>query len=334
MTENLTIASPEPRVSVVMSVYNGKRFLPASIESILGQGFRDFEFLIVDDGSTDGSGNILRQHADRDPRIKLIQNDRNIGLTRSLNRALPLCRGGLIARHDSDDISRPQRLADQVAFLDANPSYGLLGSSFDTINETGEVMGHVSVVEADREIRQEILFKNPFCHGSVMFRRSLLEISLYDETITYAQDYALWSKYIHHTKAHNLQPPLVCYRVYENNISSKQKLEQDRSAEMTALKNISEVLDSSSEKIDLNTMRSIYFCKLDQDIVEIKKSQVYLYLDLLRPISGQHSSPWLVALREARRTWRKFMTFKSLFKRKKWTIFVQYLALCMRWSLR
>ncbi len=129
-----------PRVSVLMSVYNGERFLRDSVESILGQTFTDFEFLILDDGSTDSTCEILEEYANKDARIVLVRNDRNLGLTRSLNKGLRLVRGEYLARQDADDISLPKRLEMQVKFLDAHPEVGVVGSALEIIDENGNTI--------------------------------------------------------------------------------------------------------------------------------------------------------------------------------------------------
>ena len=123
-----TPALTSPRVSVVMSVYNGERYLAEAIDSILGQSMSDLEFIVIDDGSTDGTPRILEKYTARDERVWVVRNERNLGLTRSLNRCLSLARGEYFARQDADDISLPERLALQVQLLDANPHVGAIGT--------------------------------------------------------------------------------------------------------------------------------------------------------------------------------------------------------------
>jgi glycosyltransferase involved in cell wall biosynthesis len=125
-----------PKVTVLMSVYNGEEHLREAIDSILNQTYKNFEFLIIDDGSTDGSVNIIRSYLD--PRIRLIKNKKNIGITRSLNKGLKLARGEYIARMDDDDIAFPERLEKQVRFLNEHVNVGLVGGSDITINGVGD----------------------------------------------------------------------------------------------------------------------------------------------------------------------------------------------------
>jgi glycosyltransferase involved in cell wall biosynthesis len=123
-----------------MSVHNDLRYLPQAVDSILRQSFDGFEFLILDDGSTDGSADYLRRLTD--PRVRLVRNETNLGLTRSLNGGLDLAGGEFIARMDADDVVMPERLARQVAFLQAHPDTGIVGSSRVLIDEAGDVIAH------------------------------------------------------------------------------------------------------------------------------------------------------------------------------------------------
>ena len=125
-----------PKITVLMPVYNGEKYLKESIESILKQTFRDFEFLIINDTSTDESEKIIRSF--KDSRIKLIKNEKNIGLTKSLNKGLDLAKGEYMARMDADDISLPKRLEIQVAFMDKNPKIGVIGAWAKVIGESNK----------------------------------------------------------------------------------------------------------------------------------------------------------------------------------------------------
>lgn len=323
---------PPPRVSVVMSVYNDEDYLAASIESILRQDYTDLEFLIVDDESSDGSTAILQDYAASDDRIRLIRNERNLGLTRSLNRALSLCRGGLIARQDSDDISSPERISTQLRFLDEHPDHGLVGSSFDTLDENGEITGHVAVAESDQEIRREILFKNPFCHASMMFRRELLELASYDESIEFAQDYDLWSNYLRHTKAHNLRRPLIGYRVHANNISSRKQEAQDQSAARTAAKNIEALSGKAPDATDLEVLRRIFYGNLDKALIRTRRDHIDLYLDLMSACGSRKVGERRIAWHEILRIRKRLLRSGSLHKVRKWKVFLGYATHCIRWS--
>ncbi len=220
-------SSPPPGVSVVMSVYNGRAYLAGAIESILGQSWTDFEFIIIDDGSTDGSGSILEAYAAGDERLVLRRNPTNLGLIKSLNRGLALAQGQYIARQDADDISLPERLAAQVAYLDQHPRVGLLGTGYyrQEVGQSGRTRRQPPLT--DTGIRWGLLFGNVFCHPSVMFRRALLDQeAAYREEYPHVEDYELWTRLLARTRAANLNRPLVIYRVHPDSICSTQHRQQ------------------------------------------------------------------------------------------------------------
>lgn len=220
----------EPKTSVVMSVYNGERYLREAVDSILNQTFRDFEFLIVNDGSTDGTEKILRCY--RDFRIKIVNNERNIGLTKSLNKGLKLAKGEYIARQDADDISLPQRLEKQVKFLDTHRHVALIGSPFLVINEDGKILGVQTVLLLNEEIQKRLLKDNAFGHGTSMFRKDCLDkIGLYREEFKSAQDYDLWLRISERYNVANIAEPLYKWRISLSSVSVKGKVIQDKYTE-------------------------------------------------------------------------------------------------------
>ena len=179
-----------PEISVVMSTYNTGKWLSLCIESILSQSFEDFEFIIVDDGSTDDSAAILADYQRRDPRIHVISQE-NQGLTRSLNIALSRARGRYIARQDADDLSLPNRFEVQLAFLGSHPDIVLIGSDATAIDEQGEEL--VTVRNSRKSnLRRQLKRHNLFVHGSIMFRRVIDgESIVYDNFYLKGQDYDL-----------------------------------------------------------------------------------------------------------------------------------------------
>jgi hypothetical protein len=201
-----------PRVTVLMTVFNGERHLREAIDSVIGQTFGDFELLVVDDGSTDGTAALL--DAVSDPRVRVTRNDENLGLTPSLNRGLALARGALVARHDADDVSEPERLARQVAFLDANPEVALVGAWYRKIDDAGASLGERTLPMDHDRIRLALNFYCPFVHSAAAFRASVVrEMGGYDEAFVYAQDYDLWSRLAVAHRVANVGEPLVRYRV-------------------------------------------------------------------------------------------------------------------------
>ncbi len=203
-----------------MSVYNGEKYLREAIDSILGQTFKDFEFLIIDDGSTDSSVEIIRSYAD--PRIRLIQNEENIGLSRSLNKGLKLAIGEYIARMDADDISLPRRLAAQVGLLDKQPDIGLVGTSIQLIDCDGERMHVHRVPTTHAQILWALCFTTPLAHPSVVFRKVIIEcVGGYSEELVANQDRDLWQRLSSITRFANLPEVYLLYRWHDHNISHR-----------------------------------------------------------------------------------------------------------------
>lgn len=212
--------SKRPTVSVVMPVYNGAPYLQATIESILSQTFIDFEFVIIDDESTDGSWDILLTYEARDTRIILKRNVPNAGACKTSNLLLSLAKGELIARQDQDDIALPEKLAAQVAYLNDHPEVGLLGTAYYRLNTAGHRRLCPSPV-SHTAIRWRSLFDCPFCHSSVMLRRRLFDSGeLYYRELSGAQDYELWARLAKYTQASALSTPLVIYRELEHSMTT------------------------------------------------------------------------------------------------------------------
>jgi glycosyltransferase involved in cell wall biosynthesis len=217
-----------PRLSVIMSVYNDANFLPYSIESILNQSFSDFEFIIVDDGSTDLSSNILAHYEKLDSRICVIRQE-NTGLTAALNVALKKAGGEYVARMDADDVSLPERFATQVAFLDANSEIGVVGSCVLLI-EDGPLNGQIRYFPADdATIRCQMLFHNPLVHPTVMLRKAVFDQNglHYDPSFLRSQDYDLWERASAYTRFANITQPLLNYQVHDRQISKQNQSEQN-----------------------------------------------------------------------------------------------------------
>jgi glycosyltransferase involved in cell wall biosynthesis len=208
-----------------MSVFNDPAFLPEAVGSILGQSFRDFEFLIIDDGSTDETRELLAGFSD--PRLRLVRNEVNCGLTRALKMGVDLARGDYLTRMDADDVALPDRLERQVAFLDRRPETALLGGACVQINDTGRALGVQRKPEHDLEIRWFALLDNPFIHSSVMLRRHVLrELGLnYDEAFQTAQDYDLWTRLLRQRRGANLAGPLVRYR-WRRGVTQQRRAQQ------------------------------------------------------------------------------------------------------------
>jgi hypothetical protein len=205
-----------PLITFVLSVHNDLRFLPAAVDSMLGQTFEQFEAILIDDGSTDGSGAYLDSLID--PRVRVIHNPGNLGLTTSLNIGLDLARSPYIARMDADDICEPDRLARQIEFLDSHPDVGILGTSRQLIDEEGREIVVASATQGDLAIRWKCLLGNPFAHPTVMLRRSVLNTHKFRYADSFrSEDYELWIRLLQHTRGENLAEPLLRYRLRAGN---------------------------------------------------------------------------------------------------------------------
>lgn len=222
-----------PSISVAMSVYNGERFLAAAIDSVLAQTFADFEFLIVDDGSRDGTAAILADYAARDPRIRVIARG-NRGLVASLNELLAAARAPLVARMDADDICLPERFARQHAYLAAHPEVGVLGSWTEDIDEHDAAYPHEAL---DHPVTHEAFLAAIdagaplLCHPAVMFRRDLVRgLGGYHPAFRHCEDLDLWLRLATVTRIANLPERLLRYRHYSQQVSSRHATEQQVNA--------------------------------------------------------------------------------------------------------
>lgn len=200
-----------PEISVIMSVFNGEKYLREAMDSILNQSYADFEFIIVNDGSTDNSLSIIQGYADR--RIRVIANEQNIGLTRSLNKAIKQARGEYIARQDADDISLPNRFEEQIKYFKKNPNVALLGTGIYRIDGKGKILGKTLAVAKPGK---SLLKQNQFNHGSTMFKsRVVRELGGYNELFSYCQDYELWLRMAKNYAVRNL--PQILYKLRFHN---------------------------------------------------------------------------------------------------------------------
>ncbi len=224
MDETVKHAMSSPTVSVVMSVFNGERFLSETIDSVLNQTFRDFEFVIVDDGSTDATADILSRYVLRDGRIRVLRNGKK-GRAASLNLGISLANGKYVANIDADDLAMPRRLEEQVAFMGKNPEVGVLGGAFELITDSGEVIDIVRHPLEDSQIRSAMFRYNPICHSSVILRKDFVLASEgYRSAFEPSEDYDLWLRMSERGRLANLNNVLVRYRVHANQLSVR-KLE-------------------------------------------------------------------------------------------------------------
>lgn len=217
-----------PLISVLMTVYNRQEFLKAALHSILDQTLRDFEFIIVDDGSTDGSTAILRDYAAREPRIRLLVKE-NQGLIQALNDGLDLARGEFIARMDSDDVARPNRFAKQIGYLQSHPEVVCLGSCSRYMDANGVPLFNRRMPLSHEQIDAFHLggIGGWIQHPTAMIRRSAFDkVGRYDARYLYAEDYELWFRLARVGKLANLPDVLLNYRLHADAVSQAKSREQ------------------------------------------------------------------------------------------------------------
>ncbi len=214
----------EPLVTVLMSVYNGEKYLREAMESILNQTYRNIEFLIINDASTDSSIEIIQSY--RDERIRFSSNAENIKLTASLNKGIDLAQGKYIARMDADDISLPVRIEKQVAFMEQHPQVGLCGTYVQNIGMNDPYVPPYKTTHD--EIKFKLFFETHFPHPAAMLRKSVLDEHnlMYDTVNQVAQDYELWNKMIDYCEVAIIPEPLVKKRSHPEMTSVKKGEEQ------------------------------------------------------------------------------------------------------------
>lgn len=200
------------RITVLMPVYNGEKYLSEAIESILKQTYKNFNFLIINDGSTDASENIVKSY--HDSRINYIVNERNMGIIKTLNKGLKLAQTEYIVRMDADDISLPTRLEKQIEFMDKHKDIAVSGSFTYIFDENGKQKNGFFHT-GNKKIKTLLLFTNPIAHPAVIIRKEVLdrENYFYDEDHQAVEDYGLWEKISHSYKITNIPEVLLKYRI-------------------------------------------------------------------------------------------------------------------------
>jgi glycosyltransferase involved in cell wall biosynthesis len=264
-----------PRVTVLMPVYNGEKHLREAIESILNQTFRDFELLIINDGSNDNSEKIILSYSDQ--RIRLI-NQENNGLSNSLNKGINLSNGEFVARMDQDDISLNNRLEEQIKFMDANPDVGICGAYAIIINEKGDGVGRAVYPLKHEDIRAQLLFSSSIVHPSAIFRKSIFINNNLEYLSGKSEDYDLWYRAGNVTRLANINKFLFKYRADSGYSNVLQKQAYLSSAHQIIKNNILE-LDYFSES-EINIYRNMY----DSDYIPDRKflDNSFLLLNKIR----------------------------------------------------
>ena len=263
-----------------MSVYNTEKYLSEAIESILNQTYSDFEFIIIDDGSTDKSLEIIQQYAQKDKRIRVILNKENIGLAKSLNKGIAQAKGKYIARMDADDISLSVRLQVQFNFLESNPEISVVGSNYTQIDSNG-IKSHASNRPCSpARVWWGLFFDNMIAHPTVMMSRSIFTDGgiQYNEQVSVAQDFELWHQVIKKYDISNLADALLLYRVHNNSVSESKKSERKNKGLITVKKSAQAYVNFSlPESFGWAMLRDIKAITTVSEAHDISRAIVSLY---------------------------------------------------------
>ena len=245
-------------VSVIMPVFNGEKYLKEAIDSILNQTYSFIELIIINDGSSDGSEEIIKTYSDS--RIVYLKNVQNIGLIETLNIGLRHAKGKYFARMDADDISLPTRLEKQINFFEQHPKIGIVGTSYSVFGDKHEMVRYPSMHE---DIKLACLFYNPFCHPSIMIRKEIID--KYDlffrKEYIHAEEYKLWTEILTLTEGHNLEEELLLYRVHVNQISQVYLNQQIENSKIIQ----KEFLENAGFDIQEKDLGGIWIDKCDVD---------------------------------------------------------------------
>lgn len=269
-----------PLVTVLMPVYNGEKHLNQAIYSILNQTYSNFEFLIINDGSTDLSEEIILSFDDN--RIRYVKNEKNIKLIQTLNKGIRLSKGKYIARMDCDDISDIQRLELQVSYMETNPSFGIIGTGFKIINDSKsqnrfkDPSKTVIYPTENNLIKFHLIFNNVVLHPATLFRKAIFTNNvLYEEEFLHVEEYRLWTQYITKTKFANLPDVLFSYRIHEDQISIQNQLIQSENAFKVQF----EYLVHLGFKLDYDQAKNIItFLQLDNYSNEVQINTIFNFI--------------------------------------------------------
>lgn len=211
----------DPLVSVIMPAFNVKRYVSDAIESILNQTYKNFEFIIIDDNSTDGTLDIIKDYRKQDSRIVVTRNEENLGVTKSLNKGVKLAKGKYIIRMDADDWSYPERLELQVSLMERYPEVVVSGSYIEVCDASLKTKNIRKYHLDDRNIRKHIFRYSPFAHPATIWQAKVLKTQRYNEKIVVCQDYELYFRIGTMGKLMNLDKVLLKLRMHEQSISAR-----------------------------------------------------------------------------------------------------------------
>jgi glycosyltransferase involved in cell wall biosynthesis len=200
-----------------MPVYKAEKYIAESIQGILSQSLADLELIIINDGSPDRSAEII--HSFQDPRIRYVENEKNLGVVETRNKGISLARGKYISFNDADDIPLPHKLEHQAAILEKNPDLGICGTFYQQIDPEGRLGEKIILPASTDDVDLMAHFVNPFCNSATLTRSNLIKDTGFERRFEYAEDFRMWTLLLRKTKGVNLPEYSLLYRVHGNNIS-------------------------------------------------------------------------------------------------------------------
>jgi glycosyltransferase involved in cell wall biosynthesis len=275
-----------------MSVFNHEKYLQKSIDSILSQSYKNFEFIIINDGSNHSVKKILRKNQLQDKRIKIVTNKKNIGITKSLNIGIKMAKGYFIARQDSDDVSISTRFEEQLKFFKENKKIIMCGTNGILIDNKDFFLKNIRRLEKDHtKIKKKLIYENQFIHSSVMIKKkNLQKVNGYQEKFKYAQDYNLWSRLSMQGSLGNVNNRLIKIRQHNQSITNNKKKEQTYYALLASIKhyaainnikhlsNSYDICDFIKEKKIEKFVKILFFLNQNKIPKNIKIKNVNIYL--------------------------------------------------------
>ncbi len=313
----------EMLLTVIMPVYNGETHLKEAINSILSQTFDRFEFIIINDGSTDKSEEIIQSYSD--PRIIYIKNEGNKGIVATLNIGLDRSKGKYIARMDADDISLPHRLKMQLSFMLGHPQCKLCGTRAIAIDENGKILHKIKRPVLNDEIKVRHLFKNSFIHPSVMLDAEVAKRLKYSSSYEYAEDYYLFSQIILDHQVANLKDYLIHYRIHPENITSKKRSEMNKSE----MKTMGFLLSNLFEENISNEEVSIHHAFLTRNFKQAQSDKIEAHLLRIKDSNNRaHTYNNRLLAKELQMEWFNFLFFGK--KKNALSIFIHSDLFSMR----
>jgi glycosyltransferase involved in cell wall biosynthesis len=304
-----------------MSVYNGSQYLREAVESILNQTFADFEFIIIDDYSSDNTWQILLEYHAQDQRIRLLKNEENIGLTKSLNKGIKFAQGEYIARQDADDVSLPERFQKQILFLDINPDVVLVSSNYNYIDSEGSFIKSLKLDgNADLTAWYLLFYNRIGAHGLTMFRRkTVVDIGAYAENYRYSQDYELLSRLVAVGDIVVIPDMLQLYRRnHSDSISVKAKPDQEKLALTASQDNIKQLIGEELCLKEIEDLRNfwVYNFLAIEDVSTLNSNLSKIHKKFLCKRLSKHSNIFELKKQLNHSIGNQFISFINAFAAK------------------